>query len=235
MSVSLAQYVSPIWITKIIRILFRCYCRIIFTIYSPLTIIGRENIPTDTPLILCSNHNSHMDTAALGIIAANSYNNIGALAAKDYWFDNPFFHFIANSMFQLIPIQRKNANPNSTDSISLENTLTIAKYFLNNPQKRLIIYPEGTRSTTGKMRNLKNGASFFSLDLNIPILPIYLTGVHEIWGKGKIFMRPKPFQAKIGTPIHPPKKLNKENHKEAAYKLTDLLQEQFTLLAHDKD
>ncbi len=227
----LNKYLQVHWVTKVIRFLFRIYCRIVFKIYSPLTVTGKKNIQKNTPIILCSNHNSHMDTAILGIVACKSNNFLGALAAKDYWFDNSLFHFIANCMFQLIPIQRKNSKLSNDDSLTLEDTVNIAKLFLNHNDKRLVIYPEGTRSKTGKIQKFKDGASFFSLDLNIPIIPVYLKGIHEIWGKGKLFMRPHPFFVYIGAPIFPQEIDLSLPYKERAKKITKLIFQEIQRMA----
>ena len=74
---------------RIIKKTFELYCRSLFTFYSPLTIKGRENLPSGS-FIFCSNHNSHMDSGILMAAAGTGFKNFGLIAAKDYFFDEPF-------------------------------------------------------------------------------------------------------------------------------------------------
>ena len=75
---------------KILSFVFDLYANTVLTFYTPVKVIGRENIPKDTPFIFASNHNSHMDIAVLAYSTRLGYERFGFLAAKDYWFDNDF-------------------------------------------------------------------------------------------------------------------------------------------------
>lgn len=44
----------------------------------------------------------------------------------------------------------------------------------------VLFFPEGTRSTSGKMGRFKKGAFKFAIDLNLPILPVTITGTRAI-------------------------------------------------------
>ena len=191
-------YLSDNFFFQIARFLFGYGCRLLFTFYTPLQIIGKENLPKDTSFLICANHNSHMDTAILGLITCNNLNQLGALAAKDYWFDRGFFHLIANSIFNIIPIQRSKTQ---SPLLSIGDTIYLCAYFLKNQQHKMVIYPEGTRSANGKMQVFRNGISYFAIELNKPVVPIYLDGTFRAWGRNKIFIRPIPIRAIIGKPI----------------------------------
>ena len=80
----------PAILFKILSFVFDLYANTVLTFYTPVKVIGRENIPKDTPFIFASNHNSHMDIAVLAYSTRLGYERFGFLAAKDYWFDNNF-------------------------------------------------------------------------------------------------------------------------------------------------
>ena len=91
---------------RIWKKLFYWYSKFIFLWYTPLTVYGRENIPS-TSFISSCNHNSHMDVALLVASVKKSFNHFGMLAAKDYWFDSWLKHLLMNVVMNLIPIDRK--------------------------------------------------------------------------------------------------------------------------------
>ena len=184
---------------KTARWLFSWYVKLVFTCYTPLKVWGRHNIPSGAFLV-CANHNSHMDTAALGTLFCKTLNDLGALSAKDYWHDRKCFNFFANLMFNLIPVNRRYSK--DYQKLTFEETLRLCAEFLQDPNKRLVIYPEGTRSAAGEMGPFKDGIAYFAQALALPVLPVYLDGTFKAWGRDKIFMRPVKIRAIIGAPIY---------------------------------
>ena len=49
----------------------------------------------------------------------------------------------------------------------------------------MILFPEGTRSFDGKLGEIKPGISMFISKTNSAIIPTYIFGAHEIWGRGR--------------------------------------------------
>ena len=86
--------------------IFYYYCNTVFSLYTPVKINGRENLPLESA-IFCSNHNSHMDVALISSAAGKSFNHFGMLAAIDYWFDSRIKKILTNLVMNLIPIARK--------------------------------------------------------------------------------------------------------------------------------
>jgi 1-acyl-sn-glycerol-3-phosphate acyltransferase len=54
----------------------------------------------------------------------------------------------------------------------------------------LTIFPEGTRSPSGALQEVKEGATVLAVRSGAPILPIAITGSHRFWPKGKLLPRP---------------------------------------------
>jgi 1-acyl-sn-glycerol-3-phosphate acyltransferase len=183
---------------KILSFVFDLYANTTLTFYIPVKVIGRENIPKDTPFIFSSNHNSHMDIAVLAYSTRLGYERFGFLAAKDYWFDNDFRRKFFKNFINLIPLSRRK----TPESLDLEDTFTLSKGFvaLNN---NIIMFPEGSRGEPGVLQRFRKGTAKFSMGLNIPILPAAIIGTEKAWPKGKRFMRPTHITIKILPPIEP--------------------------------
>lgn len=181
---------------KILSFVFDLYANTVLTFYNPVKVIGRENIPKDTPYIFASNHNSHMDIAVLAYSTRLGYERFGFLAAKDYWFDNNFRQKFFKNFINLIPISRKQ-NPESLD---LEDTFTLSKGFIG-LGNNIIMFPEGSRGEPGVLQRFRKGTVKFSIGLDIPILPAVIVGTDKAWPKGENFMRPTNITIKILPPI----------------------------------
>lgn len=206
---------------QIFSFLFDLYANSMLLFYARVKIIGKENIPKDTPFIFVSNHNSHMDIAVLAFSTKMGYEKFGFLAAKDYWFDNSFNRIFFKNFINLIPISR---NTSGKDSIDIEDTFLLTKAFmsLNN---NIIMFPEGSRGEAGQLQRFRKGAMRFSLGLNVPILPAAIVGTEKVWPKGEWFMKPGKITIKILPPIYPKdssKMSEQEINKEISSKTKEL-------------
>lgn len=64
-----------------------------------------------------------------------------------------------------------------------------------------VIFPEGTRSRTGEMGKFKRGAFQIALDLNLPVVPISLSGCYQVMRPGAWYITHHPMHMHIGKPI----------------------------------
>ena len=179
---------------------FYYWCRFVFLWYTPVKITGRENLPYESA-VFCSNHNSHMDVALISAATGKSFNYFGMLAAKDYWFDSSIKRVLTNFIMNLIPIARKTGK--SDDSFTFENTIELCRAFMNQGTRNLVIFPEGSRGEPNVMRPFRKGAARFSVNLNAPIVPIFIDGSYRSWPKGRLVMYPTRINIKILKPIQP--------------------------------
>ena len=172
---------------------FEVFCKTVFKTYCPLRTLGQENLPKE-PYLLCSNHASHIDSAALMVAAGLSFQKTGLIAAKDYFFDVTKRHFI-HYLMNLVPIARGIGTKAVRDSIES------SRLFLLSGGLALIIYPEGTRSVSGKLSRFKEGASILAHDLDLPMVPAYVSGSFLSLPKGSYFLRPKRVTVRFGKPL----------------------------------
>ena len=210
---------------QIFSFIFDLYANTVLTFYTPVKVIGRENIPKDKPFIFVSNHNSHMDIAILAYATRMGYEKFGFLAAKDYWFDNNFKRRFFKYLINLIPISRKQ-NPESLD---LEDTMTLSKAFMD-LGNNIIIFPEGSRGEAGKMQRFRKGAVKFSMGLDVPILPAAIVGADKAWPKGEKWMQSVPITVKILPLIDSSQteKLSEKAYNKSLSKLTKELEAKIT-------
>jgi 1-acyl-sn-glycerol-3-phosphate acyltransferase/long-chain acyl-CoA synthetase len=71
---------------------------------------------------------------------------------------------------------------------------------LQNSGNILLIFPEGTRSTTGEIGEFRPGISLLLAGNELPVVPCYLDGAFRAWPKGAWFPRPRKLRLLIGQP-----------------------------------
>lgn len=66
----------------------------------------------------------------------------------------------------------------------------------------VVIFPEGTRSASGEVGPFKRGAFQIAFDVNLPVVPISLSGLHDVLPKNKWLVTPAcKVKMKIGKPV----------------------------------
>ena len=73
---------------------------------------------------------------------------------------------------------------------------------LENDGNILIIFPEGTRTTTGEMGRFRSGIGRLVVGTDLPVVPCNLQGGTRAWPKGKLVARPYKLRLSIGKPRH---------------------------------
>jgi long-chain acyl-CoA synthetase len=149
---------------------------------------GRSNIPPHTNFIVAANHCSHLDMGLTKMALAEAGKDMVALAAADYFFDNKYKRAVMENFTNLVPMER---------SGSLRQSLRHAKSFLDRGYNALI-FPEGTRSVTGKMADFKPVIGYLALASRIGILPMHLEGTYQAMPKGSNVIKSRDIGARIG-------------------------------------
>jgi len=173
---------------------FEGFCRSFFKLYCPLIIEEQHRLP-DTPFLLCSNHTSHADSAALMTASGRSFRSFALIGASDYFFRSRRLRWAVSPFMNVIPIDR---DPGAK---SLSACLETCRQFMQQTGGSLILYPEGTRSQDGNMRAFKNGAALFAMELDVPVIPAYIEGTHHILPKGCYVPRTGRVTVRFGEPI----------------------------------
>ena len=53
--------------------------------------------------------------------------------------------------------------------------------------KVLVLFPEGERSMDGTVKKFKKGAPILAQHLHVPIVPVAIRGIHELWPRNRPF------------------------------------------------
>jgi long-chain acyl-CoA synthetase len=139
-------------------------------------VYGRANIPHHDPnVIVAANHSSHLDMGLVKYALGEYGKDVRALAAADYFFSNPARKTYFNNFTNLIPVAR---------SGSLEGALSGAEQALDRGEM-ILVFPEGTRSKNGKLKEFRRGVGYLSASKRVNILPLYIDGTYRALPKGK--------------------------------------------------
>jgi 1-acyl-sn-glycerol-3-phosphate acyltransferase len=63
-----------------------------------------------------------------------------------------------------------------------------------------LVFPEGERSPTGQMLPFKSGIGMMARRLSVPVVPIHLQGVYEVYSIHHEWPKPGRVTARIGRP-----------------------------------
>ena len=157
-----------------------------------LKIKGREHIPHNQQSIVISNHSSHLDIGLIKEALRPYGDQLCALAAQDYFFDDEYKEALLGQFTFLLPIDR---------TAPLERSLKPAEDAIAQGYS-VLIYPEGTRSSDGELQDFKLGVGYLQRRTKLPILPLYLKGTHRALPKGSNVPKVgRTLSAKIGPLI----------------------------------
>jgi 1-acyl-sn-glycerol-3-phosphate acyltransferase len=161
-------------------------------------VVGREHVPDVPGFIVASNHASHLDMGLIKYALGPSGAKLVALAAKDYFFRNPVLNFFFRNYTNLLPIGR---------NASVKDSLTRASQVLLGGRS-LLIFPEATRTTTGRMAKFKPTVGYLALKNEADVLPVYLAGTFDCLPKGGVLPKTLRMAAHLG-PVLPHAELRK--------------------------
>jgi len=179
------------------RYAFECFARALFRLYARMDVAACEPLPSE-PFLLCSNHTSHLDGAALMVASGLPFEAFRLLAAADYFDPRSSAGRLTRVVLNIVAIDRV-----SGQSARLRRTLAECRELVRTHQVRLIAFPEGTRSTTGDLLPFKRGAGFLAVGLGVPVVPAYIDGARRAMPKGWWVPRPTRIHVRFGRPILP--------------------------------
>lgn len=150
---------------------------------------GFENIPKG-PFIIAPNHQSFFD----GLFVASYVKD--SILKKTYFFAKAKH---VKSKWRQYLAARNNVIVMDINKDVKESLLKMADVLRQG--KNIIIFPEGTRTRDGKVGHFKKTFAILSRELNVPVVPVAISGAFKALPKGSLF--PKPF-SKIRVKYLPP-------------------------------
>lgn len=179
---------------------------IFFKIYLGFKVTGRENVPKKGAFIIASNHESYFDPILLGTSLYRSLNYM----ARDTLFKKPLFGWVMRQVHS-IPLSRSKG-----DIRAIKDSLTAL-----DSGKPIVMFPEGTRSKDGILKESKPGIGFIIAKAGVPVVPAYIKGSYEALPEGLNTLKHSRVSVHIGEAVVFDKKFFESEGKDAYKKASD--------------
>jgi 1-acyl-sn-glycerol-3-phosphate acyltransferase len=149
---------------------------------------GLENLEPNRPYIFAANHQSAFDIFVLLTVLPPKVRFL----AKKELFAIPLFGPALEKSGSL-PIDRSNRQS------AMKSIAQAAEAVRSG--RSIIIFPEGTRSTTAEMLPFKKGGFVLAIKSRQPIVPVSISGARAVLPKGWGRVHPGPIKVVFGRPI----------------------------------
>lgn len=143
-----------------------------FRLFFPFKTYGAENLP-EGRVVVAGNHSSNADVIMV-LLSMPWDGKVGIIGKKELFKWKPMGWFIEKMGGFAVD---RGAN----DIGAVKKCLGTLK-----DEKRLIIFPEGTRVKGEESIEAKNGAALFAIKTKSPVQPVYITKGKKLFRKSKV-------------------------------------------------
>lgn len=190
--------------------------RLIGRTIARVEVQGLEHLPANGPYLICPNHQGFLDAFVLcSVLPYRVFRQMFVVGAAEY-FETPFGQWLARQA-NLVPV-----DPDA----SLVPAMRAGAFGLTHG-RILLLFPEGERSIDGSVKRFKKGAPILASHLHVPIVPVALKGLWEMWPRTRpIDWRYVGFwrQHRTRVAIGPPVSMSEgEPYGDAASRLRDVV------------
>jgi 1-acyl-sn-glycerol-3-phosphate acyltransferase len=137
---------------------------------GPGRIIGLEKVPRDGAYLVVANHCSNLDPVFLGWAVGHRTGRVVHFMAKDEMRHWPVVGWLAHSAGAFFV--RRGEGDRAAQRIAVE---------VLEAGRPLAIFPEGTRSRDGELREGRLGAALLAMRSGVPVLPVGIAGSQRIF------------------------------------------------------
>ncbi len=185
---------------------------VVYGVFKPIyrmEVIGKENMPKEGGVLLCTNHIHNFDPPIVGIVAPRPVH----FMAKEELFSVPILGRLVPHL-NAFPVKR-----GMSDREALRKGLKVLK-----DGHVLGLFPEGTRSKTGELGKGLAGAGFFALRTDAAVVPCAIIGPYKVFSRLKVVFG------------HPLDMSSLRNNKASAEETTEVIMNEIRKLieAHKK-
>ncbi|MEM7261161.1 MAG: lysophospholipid acyltransferase family protein [Planctomycetota bacterium] len=154
---------------------------------------GGQRLQSDGPQIIVSNHNSHLDTAMLLLLAGGRRGSVRPVAAAEYFCRGRVMPFLTTRLFNILPIDRGGLRDGRHSFECMSEALARGE--------SLIIYPEGTRGEPESLRPFQKGVGhIIAANRSVPVVPVGISGLGRVMPKGRWLPVPHQVRVCVGEP-----------------------------------
>ena len=173
------------WIHRLGRLWARIIIR---TSGVKIEVQGHGHIPGGKPVIFACNHASQLDIPIVHEALPVQFRFV----VKKELFKIPLFGFALHHA-GYIPIDR------SGGKAALRSVQEAAERLKKGTP--IVIFPEGTRSPDGRLMPFKVGGILIAIKAGCPIVPVAISGSHNVLPKGNIRVHPGRIKVTFGLPV----------------------------------
>lgn len=178
------------WLMRVVGAVLIGALHLLARTYFRLRVEGREHLPTQGPYLVCPNHESFLDGGVLmAALPAAVRRQTFALGEADHM--GTWWGRVLCRVFRVVPTDANRA---------LRSSMRAAAAALKR-DKVLIIFPEGTRSPDGTLKELKQGSAILARELGLSLIPVGIEGAFESWPRGQIWPRPGAIRVRFGAAL----------------------------------
>lgn len=165
----------------------RLFCLMTFV---KVTVRGRENIDSKTSYVFVANHQGAYDIFSI------------------YGYLNHNFRWMMKKSLEKIPFVGYSCKVSgqimvdSSSPAAVKATMSAAERQLSGGMS-LVVFPEGSRSFSGRMGRFKKGAFTLAVEFGLPVVPITIDGAYQVMPRTAKLPRPGHITLTIHHPILP--------------------------------
>jgi 1-acyl-sn-glycerol-3-phosphate acyltransferase len=150
---------------------------------------GLDNVPEIGPAVLCPNHAAFIDSLFVPAVLNRNLTYVGKAEYLDDWKTKHLFPALG-----MIPIDRRGGDHAKAALDTARGVLESGGLFG--------IYPEGTRSRSGKLHKGHTGAARLAVETGAPLIPVGLIGTADIQPPDSVMPKfGRKVVIKFGRPI----------------------------------
>ena len=162
--------------------------RMLLVLLTRWRVRGRDNVPSQGPLLIVANHLNLADPPLLGVSLGRK---VIFMAKKELFYSRVIGYFIRG--FGSFPVHR-----GQLDRKALRQAEQLLAQGL-----ALVMFPEGKRSKNAQLQPGFSGSALIAWHSGAPILPVGISGTERIKGAGWLLRRPQ-ITVNIGRPFYLP-------------------------------
>ena len=180
------------WLFRFILTAADCLiCRLFFNIKAE----GAENVPEEGGYIIFGNHASFLDGLAIGACLPRR-----PVFQLFYFVFGPYFFrpFVKSRVLgNLVKMGRFIPFDFSTHFLEALRSC----YYVLDHGKGLCFFPEGLRSSTGKVGKFKKGFGVLAKETGALLVPVAIEGAHEAWPSTAKYPKCRSIRVRFGKPL----------------------------------
>jgi long-chain acyl-CoA synthetase len=171
-----------------------------------LEVQGLENLPRKRPFLICPNHQSYLDGVLMAAVLPYGVFRYVFTLGLTTFFSGGIKGAIARAG-RVVPI-----DPDT----NVVRATQVSAMGLRAGQA-LLVFPEGSMTSDGRLQPFKKGPAILSRELGAPIVPVAIRGSFEAWSKVRDGIRLAPITITFGRPLAAGGFVGLESDRETEY------------------